>query len=575
MQRGEQEEKEDFKALRAKFHAKAEMSDTGGGPRPQQPPVVGRLGPSVFPSPLNEALKLRIAPAPRLPRTSLGAQDPAPTPPAGVFPRPPPGRGPFAPEPKPPAEPPAPEGCPVRSRAEELRQNFMVKQQATQEEPREPPRAPVALTPPLRSQRSASEIAAPLRRPLPSEKTLGPRPVKPKRPPTVSLEAFRKTGLSCPSPARAPYGRSNGGNPPLPGLASSTTPPRIPLKLSASVHQQSIPLQEEEQDTYDDVDILPPPPPPPPKFREDSLNDHSSIQGDEDSDGSEVYEQVDNHESTPRHHNDKKRQKELKRQQELDRKEMKEKQKKESEIRKKFKLTGPIEVLHAAKARHDWRGTKNDLCVRQGDSLEIIRVKNNPEGKWLARTPKGAYGYISNTCVDVDYEEVKRKIRSQTLESSPGPTAIDEDFYDDVGSSDQMNSSRNTDNEDVYDDVQAIPEDFPPPPPEVSFSLDPKKSKKQEKEEKEFRKKFKFEGPIEVICQMMVNPNASLKKGGGKDLTLVCGEILDVIQLVNDKKALCRNSQGKYGYVPRIALLQAEGDIYDDIENSSDIYDNE
>uniref|UniRef100_W5M0E0 Helically-extended SH3 domain-containing protein n=1 Tax=Lepisosteus oculatus TaxID=7918 RepID=W5M0E0_LEPOC len=475
----------------------------------------------------------------------------------------------------------------------------MVKQQATQEEPREPPRAPVALTPPLRSQRSASEIAAPLRRPLPSEKTLGPRPVKPKRPPTVSLEAFRKTGLSCPSPARAPYGRSNGGNPPLPGLASSTTPPRIPLKLSASVHQQSIPLQEEEQDTYDDVDILPPPPPPPPKFREDSLNDHSSIQGDEDSDGSEVYEQVDNHESTPRHHNDKKRQKELKRQQELDRKEMKEKQKKESEIRKKFKLTGPIEVLHAAKARHDWRGTKNDLCVRQGDSLEIIRVKNNPEGKWLARTPKGACedGYISNTCVDVDYEEVKRKIRSQTLESSPGPTVIDEDFYDDVGSSDQMNRQTHHKTTPLYlklfgpnvtrkiksqDKCSSLAKLRTPlgleqgrckfahfilqsdPDPEAQTQpfgqaeeepLDPKKSKKQEKEEKEFRKKFKFEGPIEVICQMMVNPNASLKKGGGKDLTLVCGEILDVIQLVNDKKALCRNSQGKYGYVPRIALL--------------------
>uniref|UniRef100_W5M0F2 Helically-extended SH3 domain-containing protein n=1 Tax=Lepisosteus oculatus TaxID=7918 RepID=W5M0F2_LEPOC len=233
---------------------------------------------------------------------------------------------------------------------------------------------------------------------------------------------------------------------------------------------------------------------------------------------------------------------------------MKEKQKKESEIRKKFKLTGPIEVLHAAKARHDWRGTKNDLCVRQGDSLEIIRVKNNPEGKWLARTPKGACedGYISNTCVDVDYEEVKRKIRSQTLESSPGPTVIDEDFYDDVGSSDQMN--RNYSQLKIF--VRSLSHYLPiTTPTPCSFSLDPKKSKKQEKEEKEFRKKFKFEGPIEVICQMMVNPNASLKKGGGKDLTLVCGEILDVIQLVNDKKALCRNSQGKYGYVPRIALL--------------------
>lgn len=120
-------------------------------------------------------------------------------------------------------------------------------------------------------------------------------------------------------------------------------------------------------------------------------------------------------------------------------------------------------------------------------------------------------------------------------------------------------------------------------------SQDPKRSKKLEKEEKEFRKKFKvhfsyfcgsalrsesclnalllpwsltgnkfndtwlcvvfchcqFEGPIQVLCCMMVDPNANIKKGSGKDLTVVKGEILEVIQQTNEKKVLCRNRQGK------------------------------
>ncbi|CAB1314127.1 unnamed protein product [Coregonus sp. 'balchen'] len=159
------------------------------------------------------------------------------------------------------------------------------------------------------------------------------------------------------------------------------------------------------------------------------------------------------------------------------------------------------------------------------------------------------YGYIINTCVDVDYEEVKRKLKlsrapDPSLPPPPPPPPVsfeDNDIYYDVDSSDNMNSSM-TQEEDDYDDVQGIPNDFPPPPPEMS--LDPKMRKKLEKDEQEFRKRFKFEGPIKVLHSMMVD--ASVKKAGGKDLTVVQGEILEVIQLTSDKKALCRNEQGKW-----------------------------
>jgi len=44
---------------------------------------------------------------------------------------------------------------------------------------------------------------------------------------------------------------------------------------------------------------------------------------------------------------------------------------------------------------------------------------------------------------------------------------------------------------------------------------------------------------------MMVDPNASLKKAGSKELPLVRGEILEVIQETSKKRVLCRNSEGK------------------------------
>lgn len=50
-------------------------------------------------------------------------------------------------------------------------------------------------------------------------------------------------------------------------------------------------------------------------------------------------------------------------------------------------LQGEVEVLHTARVRHDWYGGgKLDLSVRQDESVEILRVKNNPGGKWLARS---------------------------------------------------------------------------------------------------------------------------------------------------------------------------------------------
>ncbi|XP_056368447.1 PML-RARA-regulated adapter molecule 1 [Oenanthe melanoleuca] len=90
--------------------------------------------------------------------------------------------------------------------------------------------------------------------------------------------------------------------------------------------------------------------------------------------------------------------------------------------------------------------------------------------------------------------------------------------------------------------------------------------KKEEKMDREFQKKFKFEGSINVLTRMMVDPAATEKRGGAKNLPVRRGEILDVIQFTNQEQILCRNSQRRYGYVPRAVMLPLDSDIYDDVE---------
>uniref|UniRef100_A0A2K6V342 PML-RARA-regulated adapter molecule 1 n=1 Tax=Saimiri boliviensis boliviensis TaxID=39432 RepID=A0A2K6V342_SAIBB len=107
------------------------------------------------------------------------------------------------------------------------------------------------------------------------------------------------------------------------------------------------------------------------------------------------------------------------------------------------------------------------------------------------------------------------------------------------------------------------------PQPQQLPPMDPKllkQMRKAEKAEREFRKKFKFEGEIVVHTKMMIDPNAKTRRGGGKHLGIRRGEILEVIQFTSKDEMLCRDPKGKYGYVPRTALLPLETEVYDDVD---------
>ncbi|TSM94631.1 Peroxisomal membrane protein 11C [Bagarius yarrelli] len=521
----------EFQALRAKFYAQAERAASAGGGS-SRPYSAGHL-PETSDNGLVRSKVPPAAPKPVFPVNPSNEPRRFAQNPQGVFPKPPPSQRLVV-----KAEPIPPINDSENTRrvklTGELLQNKML-----QHLEKKPQASPRLLLP---SQRSFSDVA-PLRKPLPN---VGQRPTKPKRPPSVNLDRFWTKGPGR-QPTVYPDSKTQEGPPRPPKSAFMSATPPITQRIITP-----------KQDTYDDIDLPPPPPPPPKPSSSGSWTSSFSSQADEESDNSEIYEHIENQEETALPVVlEKKKQKDHKRQQEIEKREQKERLKKETEYRKRFKLTGEVEVLHTAWVRENWQGGKNDLCVRQGETVQIVRVKNNPEGRWLARNMNGEYGYISNTCVDVDYEEIKRKIRIEAAHPALPIAHLDEEVYDDVGT-DPVNSSLNV-SSDVYDDVDhVIPDEFPLPPPEIC--RDPPKNKKLEKEEKEFRKRFKFEGPIQVLCCMMVDPNANIKKGSGKDLTVAKGEILEVIQQTNKKKVLCRNNQGKYGYVPRHYLLHEEND---------------
>ncbi|XP_074138712.1 FYN-binding protein 1 isoform X4 [Sminthopsis crassicaudata] len=493
--------------------------------------------------------------------------------------------------------------------------------------------------------------AVPKQKPLPALFTLGPAPQKPSRPPTVDLARFRKaSATNISNKGTVPYSVTTSPPPPPPAHPSAQpalptsypTQPPVPSLPPRNIKIPPEPKSSISEENYDDVDM--------------QSNDPGNPDEDQDS-NEETYEDI---EATKER--EKKRDKEEKKRLEQEKKEQREKEKKEQEIKKKFKLTGPIQVLHRAKACCDVKGGKNELSVKQGEEIEIIRITDNPEGKWLGRTSKGTYGYIKTTAVEIDYDSLKRKKNSMsTLPSRP--MEDDQELYDDVAEHSSISShsqsgsggmfpikddeiydgveedddngstlqgeeksnswtwgilkilkgkdekkksirkkSKDTEsdsNEDVvfpsppkqlgldvgdevYDDVDSS--DFPAPPIEASLGVnfgkskseekDLRKLKKQEKEEKEFKKKFKFDGEIRVLYTTQVVPTLPSKKWGTKDLQLKPGESLEVIQSTDDTKVLCRNEEGKYGYVLRSCLVDNEGEIYDDIADGC-IYDND
>lgn len=101
-----------------------------------------------------------------------------------------------------------------------------------------------------------------------------------------------------------------------------------------------------------------------------------------------------------------KEKKEQKERQEREKKEQKEREKRENEMKKKFKITGQEDAMYQATVTVDSKGRKNDLPVKSGDTVSVIRTTNCPKGKWLARDSSNNYGYVAVNHVELDIKEM-------------------------------------------------------------------------------------------------------------------------------------------------------------------------
>ncbi|XP_051956718.1 FYN-binding protein 1-like isoform X2 [Xyrauchen texanus] len=458
-----------------------------------------------------------------------------------------------------------------------------------------------------------NDPSAPKKKPLPNSYALGSAPAKPNRPPKVNLEKFKKgtetategPGLKIVAPPPPPASHpSSQAAPPVP---SQSFLPILPPRPSGALTQD---------ENYDDVE---------------SLRGSFAGQKNEgnESDG-EIYEDLDDSRSAAESSQHQKKQ-----DKEQGIKNQKDREKKEKEAIKKFKLTPPLQIIHQVKAKADCKGGKHDLSTKKGELIDIIRIADNPEGKWLGRTQDGSIGFVKTEMVEIDFSVLKNQ--GMSLPTNLGS----EELYDDVGSQDDHGSGQRVVlpplPDDVYDDIsdsnsvsiadprslskpryflemlkssvdrrksQVHNNDIPPPtqftsegnkdgdiyddvdtqPPAPSVSSipqnkskvtkghdDPKKQKKLEKEEKDFRKKFKYDGEIQVLHQATI---ATSKKGGGKDLAVQAGETVDVINKSDPEKFICRNKEGKFGYVS-VSNIQTDDEVYDDIGDDDCIYDND
>uniref|UniRef100_A0A8C8K1J1 SH3 domain-containing protein n=1 Tax=Oncorhynchus tshawytscha TaxID=74940 RepID=A0A8C8K1J1_ONCTS len=393
---------------------------------------------------------------------------------------------------------------------------------------------------------SNSSPSPPKLNPMPNFLAIGTAPAKPNRPPRVTLDKFKKgteastegpaglkKGSVPPNPASHP---SNHMAPPLPSHPMAPSlPPRPPEAI----------IQPDPDENYDDVGLMNNPPPPP--------SGGPPSQKTKDSESDEMYEDLDKRCEcvySP------------------------------SSIMYLcfllWQLTGPLKVIHRVQARVDSKGSKTDLGLKQGESIDIIRVLDNPEGRWLGRSQDGSYGYVKTESVEIDFDTLKSQgvSISSHMEHEPevyddvafqndpmvlpSPPDEDSDIYDDLD-----DSSFDVSDSDIYDDVDTT--NFHLPPPISSLPLSKTKGKAEDKDPK--KKKFKYNGEIQVLYQVTIVSTLANKKWSSKDLLLRPGETLDVIVKPVDNKLICRNEEGKFGYVLTSHIVVEDADIYDDISD--------
>ncbi|XP_065113389.1 uncharacterized protein [Paramisgurnus dabryanus] len=121
---------------------------------------------------------------------------------------------------------------------------------------------------------------------------------------------------------------------------------------------------------------------------------------------------------------EKQREKEKEKEKERERKEQKEREKKENEIKKKFKITGQEEAMYQVKVIQDCKGRKNDLPVKVGETVSIIRTTSCPKGKWLGKDINNRYGYVPVESMDLNIDGIMELGKMTSATSRPNGNGV-------------------------------------------------------------------------------------------------------------------------------------------------------
>ncbi|XP_022252085.1 FYN-binding protein-like isoform X2 [Limulus polyphemus] len=124
------------------------------------------------------------------------------------------------------------------------------------------------------------------------------------------------------------------------------------------------------------------------------------------------------------------RREEMKYKREEDKQRKRDQKKKEKEdrelekLRKKFSITGNEVPIDFGIVSCDSKGGRLDLSVKKGEPVKILRMENNPSGKWLVSNERGKIGYVELTSIQIENSSKKSVVMAMQN--------TDEELYHDV-----------------------------------------------------------------------------------------------------------------------------------------------
>ncbi|XP_076347440.1 uncharacterized protein LOC143245221 isoform X3 [Tachypleus tridentatus] len=272
--------------------------------------------------------------------------------------------------------------------------------------------------------------------PLPSQKSVPESLQRHKRPaPCIPILELSHSSSSHPRPVPAVTSKK------LPPIPYNEIDTEVSYDDTAIIDRKSeflIPEYTEEQEA-NDTNMLPPPIPsqPPParpryvpmppsrseEFYKDSLKQpHEDVQEE-----IPAYTLINEEWNGPVYGNQREETKCKREENKQRKKEQKRKEKEDRELekmRKKFYIKGNEVPVCFGIVSCDSKGGRLDLSVRKGELVKILRMENNPTGKWLVSNEQGKIGYVELTSIQIEESSNKSVMIADQ--------SMDEELYHDV-----------------------------------------------------------------------------------------------------------------------------------------------